>query len=371
MLRKNNHNNKILNNKFPLINMLGLMVTIYLAIVVNYWYFLLLPIVIVASIKIRPNKYQIFVCTGLILVWLVLVYFANSFSLLSLINNGLDKLTNNKIKESIFNFLDRSYGEEIGAFIKLILFNVKSETTYEFMKQTIDLGIVWLICVSGFHISLLTKIISKIFSKRKLIGKYVNISFIAIYSYLINFSYAAMRILLKFSLDWIFKHFKIQRYNRLGLIGIIICLLNPVCCQKVGFLLSFSICVVSYMVLDFGLNSKWINSILMSVFAFVVSIPFVVSMNHKISLLTFINSFVFSYFSAIVFIYFLIFAWMPFMKVIHYGIMVASYVTIGNISFGNIYIYSKTWPEYAQCLYFIALFIIYKLTYLIVYYNKI
>ena len=51
-----------------------------------------------------------------------------------------------------------------------------------------------------------------------------------------------------------------------------------------------------------------INSLLMNILACLISIPFVIEMNHKISLLTFINAFIFTYIFSFVFLYFLLFA---------------------------------------------------------------
>lgn len=129
------------------------------------------------------------------MIFIFLTIFANQFSLFSVVRFA------QPLRKVIFNFLDKCYEKETSSFIKLILFNVKSNDIWIFYKQTVDLGIVWLICISGFHVSLLSRVIKKIFVKIPRVGKYVNIVVIGFYSSLLNFSYASIRVLLKICLD--------------------------------------------------------------------------------------------------------------------------------------------------------------------------
>lgn len=48
---------------------------------------------------------------------------------------------NNIVKQNIFHFLEEKYSNELVAFIKLILFNIKTKDTYIISNQSIDLGI--------------------------------------------------------------------------------------------------------------------------------------------------------------------------------------------------------------------------------------
>lgn len=365
MFKTQHRQNRILNSNLPLFTLLCLCCVIYLGFVIDYW-FLLFGLLLPFTIRRRKiNRYQIVTLVTIGVIFILLIIFANQFSLFSLMKFG------QPLRNAIFNFFNKHYEKETSSFIKLILFNVRSKDTWIFYKQTVDLGIVWLICISGFHVSLLSRIIKKIFVKVPKVGKYVNICVIGFYSILLNFSYASIRILLKLSFDWTFKRFNIQSYNRLGFIGLTICLLNPVCFSKYGFLLSFIVSTIVYFVMSLELNNKIIISLTMNVLAFLATIPFVIEMNHKISLLTFINAFVFTYFSSFLFLYFLIFAWMPFMAIIHRGIIIATYVLIGNISFGNIYLNFGSWPIWLDFVYYFVLCSIAKVVYLIVYNNKI
>lgn len=358
--------NIILNHNFPLFGMLCFCCVIYLGFICNYWFLIFLLLVPLAFLKHKVNKYQIIMIVSILLIFIILTAFASRFSIIDLINKR-PKFTRN----AILNFFDNHYSKEISSFIKLILFSIKSNESWVFYKQTVDLGVVWLICISGFHISLMSRIIKWIFKKRPKLGKYIDIVIIGFYSFLLNFSYASLRILLKLCYEYVFYKFNIKKFDKLGLIGITLCLLNPKCFVNYGFLLSFTICSLTYFVSKLNLNNKVISTLLINLFASLLSIPFLVEMNHKISLLTFINTFVFSYFSIIIFLYFLIFCLMPFMAIIHNWVMIATYVLVGNISFSNIFLYLQSWPIWGIFIYYGGIIGILNVVYLIVYNNKI
>ncbi len=371
MFKQKHKPNPILNSSLPLFSIFCACAIIYLGFVVDYWFLLFTILLPLTFKKCRINWKQIVLLSAILIVFIFLVVFASKFSLFDFIKQGLNNIGAGYVKESLFNYYDQTFGQEIADFIKLILFNIKSPNTWIFYKQTVDLGVVWLICISGFHVSLLSKIIKKIFCKVPTVGKYVGITVIGFYSFLLDFSYASIRVLLNLCFAWVFNRYEISRYDKLGTIGLSICLLNPICFQSYGFLLSFSVCTLAYFISGFNLNNKIISSLLINVCAFLVTIPFVIQMNHKISLLTFLNAFIFSYLSAFVFLYFIAFSLIPFMAIIHYGIMVAAYVLVGNISFGNIYIYSSEWPVWIIFIYYFVYCGLAKVVYLIVYNNKI
>lgn len=366
MSNKQHKINPILNNNLPLFGILCFCGVCYLGFITNYWFLLFLLLVPLAFVKHKINWKQWLVIACFVIVFSLIIIFASDFSLIELINKRPTFIRN-----AILNFYDKHYNDETSSFIKLILFNIKSKDSWIFYKQTVDLGIVWLICISGFHVSLISKIIKLVFKKRPKIGKYVNISVISFYSLLLNFSYASLRVLLKLCFDKVFYKFEIKNLNKLGFIGICLCLFNPKCFNSYGFLLSFLVCSIAYFVNSLELNNKIINSLMINILAFIVTIPFLIEMNHKISLLTFLNAFIFTYFSAFIFVYFLIFCWFPFMVSVHYGIMVFAYVLVGNISFSNIFIRSDSWPIWGIFIYYGGIIGLKKALYLIVYNNKI
>lgn len=357
--------NKIFNKDLVLFPLFCLCAILYLGTVIDSFYLLFLLLIPVTLRKVNINKIQILILVGILVIFVFLTVFAPNFSLVHYLT------LKNPIRSGIATFFDKHYDEETSDFIKLILLNIKSNNTYIFYKQVVDLGIVWLFCISGFHISLLSRIIRKLLKKWPNIQYWTNIIIIGLYSWILNFTYSSLRVWIKQIGNKWFRQNEMNQYDQLGFIGLSICLLNPSCFASVSMLLSFSICSIVYFLFKFKLNNKILMSLLISASAFIVTIPFIIDMNHKISLLTFINSFIFVYFSSFIFLYNFLFAWLPFMSVIHRGIIVASYVLIGNISFSNVFIYSSSWPAWVKFIYYGLGIGLFNLVYLIVINNKI
>lgn len=368
----NKHKENIIFNQnlliFPLFCLIGI---IYLGFRINYWFLLLLPLLGFSYRKIKPNKWQIIFMTLIPTIFVPLIIWVPNFSLIEEFNNWFKNITNNWLNNTINSFFDLIYEKETSSFIKLILFNIKSNETYIFLKQTIDLGIVWLISSGGFHLSLISRIINKICKNQQLVSYVINLCFLSIYTFFLGFAYGCLRVLIKNSLKPLFIKCKTRRYDQLGIVGLLICFLNPSCFKSESFLMSFIVCISSYSIINMNLNNKFLSTILINLFSFISIIPFEVSMNNKISILTFINSFVFTYYFIFLFLYFLLFAWMPFMSTIHYWIIRISYVLVGNISFTNIYIESNEWKNWIKSIYYLFFFLINQIIYLIVINNKI
>jgi len=366
-MRININNWKVINNKLPTFALFCFLSCLYLGCIVNYWYFLLLIFIPFTFYKCEINTKQLIFLILMFLIFSILIIYLSWFGIVKITRGYMRSY----VRKAMFKFFDKHYSKDVSSFIKLILFNVKTQDTIIFYKQTVDLGIVWLICISGFHISFLSRVITWCFKKIPNVGRYVNISIIFFYSYLLEFSYASIRVLLKIILTPHFNIFKTKEFDRIGIIGLLIIFPNPVCLKDYGFLLSFLICIGANCIAKLELNNKIISRILINILACLITLPFVISMNHKISLFTFINAFIFNNFSPFVFMYYLLFCLMPFMEVIHHGIMIGIFAIIGNISFSNVFIYFKQWDAYIIVIYYLLLFILLKIIYLIVLNNKI
>jgi competence protein ComEC len=108
----------------------------------------------------------------------------------------VDKTFHFSIRESIQSFVTNNYNQKTGAFINLVIFNVKSGEAWNVYHDMIDLSIVYLIVVSGFHISILRNLIKKCFKKIPMGGDIVSITLILFYCYLLNFAISVTRVLL-------------------------------------------------------------------------------------------------------------------------------------------------------------------------------
>lgn len=359
--------NLVFNNKFPFLLLFSFVAILYLGIRVDYWFFLLLVLIPCTIKKVKINKWQLIISFSIIFIFAILLIWAYNFSFFEVLNKHIST----HIRNVFVWFFEKTYSDETSSFIRLILFNIKSKETYIFLKQTVDLGIVWLISSGAFHLSLIARCVNRLFRKRKLISFIINISLISLYTLILGFGYGCMRVLLRNILKKPFNEQKISRLDQLSFIGICICLFNPSCFKSYRFVMSFLVCITSYFVISWNLENRLLTTVVINLFAFVVMIPFVIETNHKISILTFINTLIFSYFFMFVFLYFVLFSWLPFMSIIHIWIIRCCYVLIGNISFSNIYIWSSQWPKWAFVVYYLGGFVIGQIIYLIVKNNKI
>lgn len=362
---------KILNDNLPLGGVFCFIWVIYLGFIINYWYLSFLILVIFCFLKVKINKWQLLVLLCILLPFVFLIIFANDFSLVNLFNEWFEKATHGGLVSVCEKYFLKSFGKETTSFMKLVLFNVKSKETYVFLKQVVDLGIVWLISSGGFHLSLIARLNDKIFKKKQLIGYAVNIVLLSFYTFLLGFAYGCLRVLIKRIMKPVLKRKSVSNFNQLGLVGLIIGLFNPECFGSYSFVLSFLVCMGSYYVFNLNLNNKVISMLLVNLLAFLITIPFVIEMNKKVAILTFINSYIFVYFFSFVFIYFFIFSWFPFMGIVHGWIIKCCYVLIGNVSLANYFIKFSQWEAWIKTTYYLCLFLALTITYLIVKNNKI
>lgn len=368
MFKNSFQKSKLINNNLPLFNILCLLCVIYIGIKISYWYFLFLILVVLISLKIKLNWKQVVLCVGIIAIYMLLLIFFDQFSLFGQMSRWFKS---NFVRQKIFDYFDSVYNLETSSFIKLILFGEKSQGSYVIYKQTVDLGIVWLLSISGFHLSFLSRTFYKITKKVWKITKWINFTVVLFYSYLLKFSYASMRVALNIVFSLVYQKFDIKDYNKIGITGLSICLLNPCCFESYSFLLGF-ICVIgACFIKTLNIQNSLINNLLNSSFMFVLTIPFVIKISHKISIFTFVNSFIFTTLFGFIFLYFMLFSWIPYMWMIHSFFIKVIYTLIGNISFNNIFIYSKEWSPYIEFAYYCGIYSLNKLIYLIVFNNKI
>jgi competence protein ComEC len=143
------------------------------------------------------------------------------------------------VRKHISNFIGSHYDQTTSSFIKLILLNIKEQqgkTTYYHM---IDLSIVYLIVVSGFHISVLKRIISHCCAKHRRLANGINLGIIIFYCYLLNFAVSVTRVLFMFILTLIFDKKIKNRIDILALSGLVSILLGPSCIFNIGFCMSY------------------------------------------------------------------------------------------------------------------------------------
>jgi hypothetical protein len=97
-----------------------------------------------------------------------------------------------------------------------------------------------------------------------------------------------------------------------------------------------------------------LEKILINIVAIIVSLPFVILLQHKISLWVVINSFAFSYLFAFVFVYFLLTFWIIWIKVIQ-GFLAHVVIFLVNANWKmNVVINIKDFSAATESFYFIV-----------------
>lgn len=112
----------IINNNLPFLGVLCACGIFYLCLVISLWYLLFLCVLPFCFINYRPNWKQVAICFSIFIVFVLIGIFARQFSLIDVINKRPQL-----IRKAILKFYDTHYSEETACFIKLILFNIKSD----------------------------------------------------------------------------------------------------------------------------------------------------------------------------------------------------------------------------------------------------
>ena len=351
-------NNK---NKTPWFLFFCLISIIYISFAINLWYlfFLIIPLL---NNKIIRNLKNFLLFIIIAIVFGIYIFLLKKIQFKFILSNLLIFKLNDVIKQKIYLFLEAKYENELASFIKLILLNIKTNNTYSIFNQSVDLGIAWLFQSSGYHLHILINIIMLIFKRNIKIRWIISILISFSYVILLKVSYAILKILLDLLLSKLFFKFHIDKLNITGIIGLIICTINPLCFADYGFILSILISLISIWLKTLCLNNKIIEQLIFSFTIQLVGLPIIMEITTKISLLSVISSLIFYYVIAFIFLYFLIFSWFPFMITIHKSIVYIFNTLIGNVSFNNLYINSFKWHHSWIFMYYAIMYELGKIT---------
>ena len=335
---------------------LTLIVIIAFGVVVNPIYLLLLPLPLYflcnRKYSVGPVIIYLLICIALG-VWCFTLY---NFSLLKLLHNLIDMLCGFSIRNKIINWINNNYNSQTSSFINLIVFNVKNSTSYVIYDKMIDLSIVYMVVISGFHLSIFKYFVSKICRNRAL-GNSISLVFILFYSFLLDFSSSSIRVLLCLIIRMSTKN-KFNKYTILGISGLISIFLNPSCTTNYGFCLSYLCTGIIYLIFDLNINNFFIEKILINIMAVTISLPFVLLMNSQISLWSIVFGFIFTYFFCFVFIYFLLTFWIIWIVPVQQAIVFVIIYVINAFYLINISIKFNNIAPILICAYYYLYFLL-------------
>ncbi len=291
-----------------------------------------------------------------------IMFFAiKNFNFLTFLCNLINTKMKFNIRDLMCNFLDSKYDQTTSNFIKLMILNVKIDDGYVLYNKMIDLSIVYMIVISGFHFLFIKKIINIIFKNHEKLQFISNFFILFFYSYLLNFTVSILRVFLSLIITKFTK--SKNPFDVFSVSGLILLFTIPSLCFSLSFQLSY-ICTFGVIFIStLEMKNKVLEKILINVFAIIISLPFVLSINKEISLIAFINSFIFSYFFCFIFVYFFFFWFVTFLAPIHYVLTYIVFALIEGFNIINIKICLNISNLYLSCSYYILLFVIIMITY--------
>jgi len=157
---------------------------------------------------------------------------------------GNDKTFVEEIKQEIKTNLTGNLTNENVELAYSALFGDKELLGEEQYKAYRLSGVAHLLAVSGLHVSIIVMVISKILSMLKIKGWYnfvIIVLFLGFYAYICNFSVSVVRagiMSLLVLLSTLF-HREYDPLTSIGLAGIVVFIINPICVFDVAFLMSF------------------------------------------------------------------------------------------------------------------------------------
>lgn len=329
---------------------------------INILYSVLLGIIPITIYFYKTKTWLVFLFLIISLLLILWCYFLSSFSILDLLYSLINKLTTISIRDNLVSWINNSYNQQTSSFINMIVLNVKNSLSYPMYDKLVDLSIVYMVVISGFHLTILKYVIKKVF-KNKVISNTINISFIFFYCFLLKFSLSAMRVLLCLLIKLISKN-KVNKYDILGISGLILIFLNPNASINYGFCLSYLCTCVIYFIFDLKIENVFWEKVLINVSAILISLPFVLMMNKQISIWSLFLALIFTYIFCFIFIYFLFTFWIIWIAPFHNLLINTIIHIIYAFTLVNIVIKFDWLPTLVVCSYYYVYFL------LIIYFNN-
>ncbi len=150
------------------------------------------------------------------------------------------------LRKTIIEHIYDYFGEDDAAFISALFIGDKTGISYDDSKIFRNAGITHIIVASGFHLAIITGMMSAfilfIFRCRKNIASLICIPFVVIYMAAAGFTASILRagIMMIIWLIGDFIYRQADSLNSLGLAALLICLMNPYSVCDAGFILSVS-----------------------------------------------------------------------------------------------------------------------------------
>lgn len=261
----------------------------------------------------------------------------------------IDQAIGYSLKDTIYLHLENIHSSSTASFLKLLLFGVKDKTIYSFYYQLIDLAVVHIIVIGGFHLSALCKIMRMIFKKLPKTGNCFSFLLILFVCYLNSFSIGCLRSLLFF----IFSFFVKKRDPKLDLSVLFILLVVPQEILGFSFQMSFIAVLVIFVVSKNKIQNKIMSELFISLCVTLFLIPFVGIMNEQISLWAILYSWFLTPIFILIYFFSLMFGWFAFSEVVIYESFNLILYICNSLDFINVFIPLPFFKDYNISFYYL------------------
>lgn len=194
--------------------------------------------------------------------------------------NFVNKLFNQDIRLTINNYFLKIHNNTIGSFLSLVLLNIKNQYNNKLYYELVDLSIVHLIVISGYHVNLLCLFFKKVFWKFPFLGNYISLLIAFFITYLNGFSSSTIRILF----TYFFYCFNRTKFYGVNLSIISISLIAPKTITSLGLCMSFLGARGIKVFTKIACEGSLYENLFSSFFATLYILPFISQMNDNISL---------------------------------------------------------------------------------------
>lgn len=200
-----------------------------------------------------------------------------------------------KIKGTMLNYYESKLDSKSFSYLKSLVF-AQNEFDTEIKDAISNLGISYLFCISGFHISIISSLLNKLLSKvskNTLANDILVIIILLLYAFICDFSYGILRATLMYVITKVnfYKQLNLSKLDICSIAFLLIVVINPMALYSLSLRLSFII--TFFIIIGVSLiedKNKLISNYKMAIMSFLVSAPLVISISNQLNLLTIIIS---------------------------------------------------------------------------------
>lgn len=258
------------------------------------------------------------------------------------------------LRSVIVEHVEENFSIDSAGFIKLIIFNIKDDSIKDFYNKLSELSLSHLVVVSGFHLSLIPIIISKLI-KKKYLSIPINIFLMLFLNYLTAFSFGSFRAFL----FYIFSINKKTRKVVFPLSLLIIMFIAPLSVLTLSLQMSYLAIFAISISKTNNNNKNWKNILLIPIVCTMFITPYIGYLSKKLSLFFVIYSLVFTPLILFLYILTLMFFWLPQYEFMLKYLLIFIFNFINLVSIINVFIPIYSTSPFLSFIYWIILFLIF------------